>query len=175
MDKQLGLCLKKVRDAWEPLGWGMQASWTWGPWPLGSVQKWQGSILGGWLGEHCSIPCASLYDLLVLVSQSYPTLYDPMDHSRPGSSVPGILQARTLEWLPFPSPGNLPDPGVKPGSPALKADSLPCEPSGKPLVWLAYLHVSNHHSSVILADWLLREPLIQLVSICCALALGQQQ
>ena len=30
--------------------------------------------------------------------QSCPTLYDPIDGSPPGSSVPGILQARTLEW-----------------------------------------------------------------------------
>ena len=35
--------------------------------------------------------------------QSCPTLCDPID-GRPGSPVPGILQARTLEWLPFPSP-----------------------------------------------------------------------
>ena len=34
--------------------------------------------------------------------------------------------------LLFPSPGNLPDPGIKPRSPALQADSLPSEPSGKP-------------------------------------------
>ena len=34
--------------------------------------------------------------------------------------------------LPFPSPGNLPDPGIKPGSPALQADTLPSEPPGKP-------------------------------------------
>jgi len=34
--------------------------------------------------------------------------------------------------LPFPSPGDLPDPGIKPGSPALQADSLPSEPPGKP-------------------------------------------
>ena len=33
---------------------------------------------------------------------------------------------------PFPSPGNLPDPGIKPRSPALQVDSLPSEPSGKP-------------------------------------------
>ena len=32
--------------------------------------------------------------------------------------------------LPFPSPGDLPDPGIKPGSPALQADSLPSEPCG---------------------------------------------
>ena len=36
--------------------------------------------------------------------QLYPTLCDPIDGSPPGSSVPGILQARTLEGLPFPSP-----------------------------------------------------------------------
>ena len=33
---------------------------------------------------------------------------------------------------PFPSPGDLPDPGIKPRSPALQADSLPAEPQGKP-------------------------------------------
>ena len=31
--------------------------------------------------------------------QSRPTLWDPIDGSPPGSSVPGILQARTLEWV----------------------------------------------------------------------------
>ena len=31
--------------------------------------------------------------------QSCPTLHDPIDGSPPGSSVPGILQARTLEWV----------------------------------------------------------------------------
>jgi len=35
----------------------------------------------------------------VLVTQSCPTLCDPMDCSPPGSSVHGILQARTLEWV----------------------------------------------------------------------------
>ena len=38
----------------------------------------------------------------VLVVQSCPMLCDPMDCSTPGSSVHGILQARTLEWLPIP-------------------------------------------------------------------------
>ena len=35
----------------------------------------------------------------VLVTQSYPTLFDPMDCSLPGSSVHGILQERILEWV----------------------------------------------------------------------------
>ena len=36
---------------------------------------------------------------LVLIAQSCPTLGDPMDYSRPGSSVHGIFQARILEWF----------------------------------------------------------------------------
>ena len=43
-----------------------------------------------------------------------------------------ILQARLLKGLPFPSPGDLPNPGIKPSSPTLQADSLPSEPPGKP-------------------------------------------
>ena len=35
----------------------------------------------------------------VLITQSRPTLCDPMDHSPPGSSIHGILQAKTLEWV----------------------------------------------------------------------------
>ena len=50
-----------------------------------------------------------------------------MDFSLPGSSVRGILQAKTWSGEPFPSPGDLPDPGTEPGSPALQADSLPSE------------------------------------------------
>ena len=38
------------------------------------------------------------------VTQSCPTLSDPMDCSPPGSPVPGIFQARVLEWVPLPSP-----------------------------------------------------------------------
>ena len=47
-----------------------------------------------------------------------------MDHSPPASSVPGILQARILNGLPFLPAGDLPDPGIKPvslASPALAA------------------------------------------------------
>ena len=44
----------------------------------------------------------------------------------------GILQARILEWVAFPSPGDLPNPGIEPRSPTLQVDSLPAEPPGKP-------------------------------------------
>ena len=45
----------------------------------------------------------------------------------------GILQARILEWVTHPSPGDLPNPGIKPRSLTLQADSLPIEPPGKPI------------------------------------------
>ena len=49
----------------------------------------------------------------------------------PGSSVHGISQARILEWLPFPSPGDLPDPGIEPASPALAGGFFTTEPHEK--------------------------------------------
>ena len=71
-----------------------------------------------------------------LVAWSHPTLCDPVDHRRPGSSVHGMLQARTLEWVAMPSSRGLPHPGVEPGSPPLQADSLATEPSApKPWSW----------------------------------------
>ena len=66
----------------------------------------------------------------VLVSQSFLTLCNLMDCGPPDSSVHGISQARIWNGLLFPSPGDLPDPGIKPKSPALQADSLPSEPTG---------------------------------------------
>ena len=62
-----------------------------------------------------------------------PTLCDPVDCSPPSSSVHGISQARILEWVAFPSPGHLPDTGIKPPSPALEGRFFTIEPPGKPV------------------------------------------
>ena len=43
----------------------------------------------------------------------------------------GFSRQECWSGLPFPSPGDLPNPGIKPGSPALQADALPSEPPGK--------------------------------------------
>ena len=48
------------------------------------------------------ISCLFSLKVKVLVAQSCPILCDPMDCSPPGSSVHGILQARTLEWIAIP-------------------------------------------------------------------------
>ena len=63
-----------------------------------------------------------------------------MDCSPPGSSVHGILQAKILGWV-FPPPGDLPNPGIKPRSPALQMDSVyQLSNQGNPriLEWVAY-------------------------------------
>ena len=76
-----------------------------------------------WLGKISVSRTCACANLL----QSCPTLCDPMDCSPPDSSVHGILQARILEWLPCPPPGDLPDLGIKPGSllsPALAGRSF---------------------------------------------------
>ena len=66
-----------------------------------------------------------------LVAQSFPTLWDPMDCSPPGSSVHGFSRQEYWSGLPCPPPGDLPKPGMEPRSPALQVDSLPTEPPGK--------------------------------------------
>ena len=43
----------------------------------------------------------------------------------------GFSRQECWSGLPFPSPGDLPDPGIEPGSPALWVDALPSEPPGK--------------------------------------------
>ena len=55
-----------------------------------------------------------------------------MDCSPSDSSVHGILQARILEWVAMPSPGDLPDPQIEPGSLAVQVDSLSSELAGRP-------------------------------------------
>ena len=62
----------------------------------------------------------------VKVTQSYPTLCNPMNYA-----VDGILQARILEWVAFPFSRWSPNPGIEARSATLWADSLPAEPQGK--------------------------------------------
>ena len=68
----------------------------------------------------------------MLVIQSCLTLCDPMGCGPPGFSAQGFSRQEYWSVLPFPSSRNLPDPEIKPKSPALQEDSLPSEPLGKP-------------------------------------------
>ena len=69
--------------------------------------------------------------LVVLIAQSCPTLRPPWTVARQAPLSLGFSRPECWSGLPFPSPGNLPDPGIEPRSPALLADSLLSEPPGK--------------------------------------------
>ena len=62
------------------------------------------------------------------VAQLCSTLCNPMDCSLPGSSFTGFSGQENQSGLPFPFPRDLPNPGIEPGSHALRADALPSEP-----------------------------------------------
>ena len=92
----------------------------------------------------------SMIQCVCLVVQSCPTIFDLMEYTDHG-----VLQARILEWVPFPSPGDLPNWGIEPGSPTLQANSLPIETQEKPsmiqwmlaiwsLVLLPFLYPAVH-------------------------------
>ena len=83
----------------------------------------------------------------VLVGQSCLTLCvtRPVIHQVP--LFMGFFRQEYWSGLPFPSPGDLPNPGIEPTSPALQADALPSEPPGKPftlnLPKLLSLHITT--------------------------------
>ena len=78
--------------------------------------------------------------LLLCMCLAGSVMYDslwPHELWRARLLIHGILQARILEWLPCPPPGDRPDPGIKPtspASPALQADSSPAQPLRKPVI-----------------------------------------
>ena len=66
------------------------------------------------------------------VAQLCPTLCDPMDCTCQAPLSMGFSRQDYWGGLPFPSPGDLPNPGIEPGSPTSQAGCLPFEPPGKP-------------------------------------------
>ena len=66
-----------------------------------------------------------------LVAKSCPALVTLWTIAREAPPSMGFSRQEYWSGLPFPSPGNLPNPGIKLSSPALLADSLPTEPPGK--------------------------------------------
>ena len=84
-----------------------------------SLSKWKSSTLLLVISEMKSLSRVRLFETPGKVAyQALP----PMGFSR----------QEYRSGLPFPSPGNLPNPGIKPGSPALQTDALLSEPPGKP-------------------------------------------
>ena len=89
--------------------------------------------LSVWLSSLCSLVIILILHMLCCVqSISHVRLSAaPWTCSLPGSSVHGDSLGKDWSGLPCPFPGDLPNPGIDPRSPALQADSLPAEPQGK--------------------------------------------
>ena len=112
-------------------------------------------------------------------------LCDPVDCSLPGFSVHGILQARILEWLPCPPPGDLPNPGIKPmfvRSPALAGGFFITGTSWEAredhvytYSWYVLINLSpwlfrqtiSHKLLWIIVDWVLSPFVFYTFSNCC--------
>ena len=80
--------------------------------------SWRKGMLNICLRSCCNCCCLAV----CLVVKSCLTLCDPMEFSPPGAPVHEIFQTRILECFAISSPGDLPNPGIKPASPALQAD-----------------------------------------------------
>ena len=74
-----------------------------------------------------------MYDVCALVPKLCPTLGHFMIVARQAPIPMEFSRQEYWSGLPFPSPGDLPKPGIKPGSPAFQANALSSETPGKPL------------------------------------------
>ena len=73
------------------------------------------------------------------VAELCPTLCNPLGVTHNAPLSMGFSRQEYWSGLPFPSPEDLLDPGTRPRSPALHADSLLCKPQGKPMEKLSFL------------------------------------
>ena len=86
------------------------------------------------------------------VAQLCMTLCDPWIVAYQVPPSMGLFRQEYWSGLPFPSPGDLPNPGIKPGSPTLQADALPSEPPGKVSAIQHRKSVHESESPSVLSD-----------------------
>ena len=73
-----------------------------------------------------------------------------MNCSRQPHSIHGIFQARIREWVEFPTPGDLPDPGIELESPVLAGRFFTAEPQGKPQIKIKHYIYNSDIMEIIL-------------------------
>ena len=88
---------------------------------------------GSWRPASCLLLKLYLKTGGGLVTMMCPTLVTPWTIAFQASLSMGFSRQEYWSWLPFPPPGDLPNPRIEPGSPAFQADSLPTELRGKPI------------------------------------------
>ena len=83
-------------------------------------------------GEYHSVEIGHMVKRRVKSLSRVRLLVTPWTIAYQASQTMGFSRQEYWSGLPFPSPGDLLDPGIKPGSPALQTDTLSSEPPGKP-------------------------------------------
>ena len=143
----------------------------WHPGRLKVEESWRSDI-------SVSTLCVCVCVCVCVYAQSCLTLSNSLDWSWPGLSVHGIFQARILAWLPFPSAGDLPDPGTELASAvslALAGGFLSIyngTPSPRPHLGFynpkAFMYPMEYYSAIkkntletVLMRWIKLEPIIQ--------------
>ena len=76
-----------------------------------------------------------------LVAKSHRTVMTPWTIAPQAPLSMGFPREEYWSGLPSPSPGDLPNSGIKPGFPAFQTDSLPTEPQGKPSYIYIYIYI----------------------------------
>ena len=107
----------------------------WGGQSTGQITYWLWKRLDGWR-ILCSCQVASWVGIFpeVTVLNRVQLFATPWTVACQAPLSMGFSRQEHWSGLPFPSPGDLPDPGIIPGSPTLQANSLPAEPPGKPSI-----------------------------------------
>ena len=148
-----GLCFKRDADRYCQSSWGPGLTWF----CLFRFREGSGGSISQ-RGQTTSPGAFSIWKLWskllpsccgCLVAWTCLTLWDPMDCSPSGSSLSmGFPKQEYWSGLPFPFPGDLPDPGIKPGSLALAGRFFTTEPPGKSLFPLLELKlaISRHRT-----------------------------
>ena len=104
---------------------------------------------GSWLGMPAAAPWEGILTRCVPCVLSHSVVSDscdPIDCTHQAPLSMGFSRQEYWSGLPFPSPGDLPHPGIEPRSPVLHADSLPTELWGKPQRCLQNLNHSSRAS-----------------------------
>ena len=117
---------------------------------------WKNSLLhqqrcSSWVSKHRRIKSGPLpYTICVFQSLSCVQLWDPMDCSSPGSSVPGICQARILEWAAISSSreSSQPRDWIESSSPPFTDGFFTPEPPGKPSLYTIFSKLTQSGSKM---------------------------
>ena len=87
------------------------------------------------------------------VVQSCPTLVTPWTVAHQAPPSMGFSRQEYWSGLPFPSPGDLPNPGIEPRSLTLQVDALTSEPPGKPVAKLSHVYLVHYPSTKPTIVW----------------------